>query len=69
MNSFFFQLFATKMLSFVWKNGGTSLACELTRDKDDNFVYENIASWEGFKFCSNEWGRAAVDYNSFFKEN
>ena len=66
INSFFLQLLATKILSFVLRKVGTSITCELTRDEDDNFVSTKLGSWEGFAFCSKEMGGAPVEYRFIF---
>ena len=48
--TFFFQLIATKILSFEWV-GTTKLVCVISRvEASTVFNYKNITFWEGFEF-------------------
>ena len=49
INCFFFQLIASKILSFEWV-GTTAVNCVITRDKNDKYLFKDRARWEGFTF-------------------
>ena len=63
VHSFFFQLIATKIISFQWV-GSTHVTCMLTRDNNDKYICNNAVSWEGFTFCSKEWERSTETFLS-----
>ena len=50
VHSFFFQLLATKILSFEWKNNTKEVRCVRTRDESGRLLFRDRASWDGFKF-------------------
>ena len=62
VHSFFLQLVAKRIISFQWENSQSQVSIVLNRDDNDNFVYDNIASWEGFTFRSAARGGAALQY-------
>ena len=62
VHSFFLQLVAKRIISFQWENSQSQVSIVLNRDDNDNFVYDNIASWEGFTFRSAERGGAPLEY-------
>ena len=57
IHSFFFQLIATKIISFQWV-GSNHDTCILTCDNNDKYIYNNAVSCEGSIFRSKEWGRS-----------
>ena len=67
--SFFFQLFATKILSFEW-HGAKGVSCVLSRDKNDNYLYLDVKQWEGFEFRNKKQGnlRNAISFKECLQE-
>ena len=49
VNSFFFQLVTTKILTFKWTNNKTSLCCSLAKDEIDHYKFKILCSWNGFE--------------------
>ena len=60
--AFFFQLIATKILSFEWV-GTTKLVCVISRVGTSTvFNYEKITFWEGFEFRTKAIGKRMIKY-------
>ena len=48
--AFFFQLVACGIIEFQWE--GDSVVATVARDENDDKLYQNVLSWEGFMFRS-----------------
>ena len=60
ITSFFFQLFATKILSFKLVDKKV-VSCTITRDDNEKLLYETVENWEGMKFCTKKLRGGAVE--------
>ena len=49
MTSFYFQLFATKIISLE-KIGSTDVSVAIMEDDHKNMPFKNILDWEGIEF-------------------
>jgi len=67
VTAFFFQLLATKILSFQWTNVKREVVCVLTRDKHDKYRYLDVSAWDGFHFRSKRHGGAKVHLSSLLE--
>ena len=64
VNAFFFQLFATNILSCEWQNNTTGLCFALTKDQNNNCRYKTLNSWKGFEFRSRYRGGTPMSHAS-----
>lgn len=64
VNAFFFQLFATNILSYEWQNNTTDLCFALTKDQNSNCRYQDLQSWKGFEFRSSHRGGRIISHAS-----
>ena len=62
--SFFFQLLATNLIEFQWRDNKKRLVCVLSRDDRDKMRYKKAENWVGFEFRSKRHGGAAVSLES-----
>ena len=61
---FFFQLVATKLITFEWINNGKEVNCVLSRDTTGKLLYTSPCNWSGFKFRSSGQRGAEVSHRS-----
>ena len=69
VNSFFAQLVAKRIITFQWDQKDNEISPVLGRADNDEFIYNNIASWEGFTFRSSARGGGTIDYFDILHDN
>ena len=62
VRSFFFQLVATKILSFEWTHNATEVNYVITKDGNGVVTFKDVRSWNGFEFRSAAFGARKIPH-------
>ena len=62
--SFFFQLLATNLIQFQWRENKKRLVCVRSCDERDKMRFLKAKNWRGFEFRSKRHGGAVVTFES-----
>ena len=61
VTAFYFQLFATRIISFE-KNCTNSVSVAVSKDRQKNKLFKNILKWEGIQFCASGHGGRVIPF-------